>query len=358
MKRLRPLVIAAALAALMIPAAPAGANEFAGIVANDVYSSGSGAYRAKQFAAQQAAGIGIIRQTLPWAQVEIGPNDYDFTPFDNFVEEAAAHNIRVLPILFDPPPFRSSRPARHAAKGTYFPKNLDDMGEFGAVVAARYGRNGSFWNSHPELPNLPVTAYQIWNEPNLPVYAPPKPNAGKYVAMLKAVGPRIKAIDPQAEIVTAGLPDSRLSKPNIFKYITQMYQAGAKGTFDTLGINPYAPTASKLISKLKKIRGIMSRFGDANASLWVTEVGWSDVGPGSPFRAGKTGQAKRIGQAIAALKRSEASLKLRGFFYFAWRDGAVYKGGHDFWGLHTGLLRKNGKSKSALAAFKKAVARL
>jgi exo-beta-1,3-glucanase (GH17 family) len=137
-----------------------------------------------------------------------------------------------------------------------------------------------------------------------------------------------------------------------------MYAAGARGSFDTLGVNPYAPTASGLISKLKKIRGIMAKNGDIESSIWVTELGWSDVGPGSPFRAGKSGQAKRIKQGIAALKRSEASLKLRGFFYFAWKDGAVYRGGKDFWGLHTGLLRKNGSRKSAFAAFKKAVAAL
>ena len=94
----RPLIIAAALLALGLPTS-ATANEFAGIVANDVYS-GSKAYRAKQLAAQQAAGVGIIRQTLDWASVEVAPNSYDFTNFDNFVEEAARHNIRVLPVLF------------------------------------------------------------------------------------------------------------------------------------------------------------------------------------------------------------------------------------------------------------------
>jgi hypothetical protein len=359
MKRPPVQIFAIALAALAasVPAAGAAQNEFAGIVSNDVFA-GSAAYRARTFSAQQAAGIGVIRQTLDWAAYEIAPNNYDFTGFDNFVAAAAQHNIRVLPVLFDPPTFRSSRPKSHPARGTYFPKVLSDLGDFGAVVAERYGPDGTFWLSHTDLPNLPFTAYQIWNEPNLPVYAPPKPSASKYVAMLKAAGPPIKAVDPNAEIVTAGLPDSRLSKPNLYKYITQMYQAGAKGSFDTLGINPYAPTASSLISKLKRIRGIMNRFGDANASLRVTELGWSDVGPGSPFRAGTSGQAKRITQAIAALKRAQASLKLRGFFYFAWKDGKPYAGHSDFWGLHTGLLRKNGSSKPAFAAFKKAVAAL
>ena len=72
----------------------------------------------------------------------------------------------------------------------------------------------------------------------------------------------------------------------------------------------------------------------------------------------RPGKAKRIGQALRALKSNATTLKLRGFFYFAWKDGAVYKGGKDFWGLHTGLLRKNGTRKPAFAAFKKAVAAL
>jgi lysophospholipase L1-like esterase len=351
---LRPLIVAAALAALALPAS-AGANEFAGIVANDVYS-GNDAYRAKQFASQQAAGIGIIRQTLDWASVEVAPNSYDFSGFNKFVEQAAQHNIRVLPVLFDTPKFE--RPAGAKKKYTPFPKSNDNFAKFAATVASLYGVGGSFWASHPELPQLPFTAYQIWNEPNLPVYSGGHPSASAYVAMLRAISPAIKAVDPNAEIVTAGLPDSRLSKPNVFKYIQQMYSAGGKGTFDTLGVNPYAPTATSLISKLKKIRGIMAKNGNADASLWVTELGWSDVGPKAAFRAGKSGQAKRIKQALAALKRNEAALKLRGFFYFAWKDGAVYKGGKDFWGLHTGLLNKKGKAKPAYAAFKKAVAAL
>lgn len=356
MKRTAALILA--LAALGPGAGSAAAgNEFAGLVAPELISARANA-RDAALAAQQSLGVGVIRQTLDWATLEIAPGNYDFSTFDSFVAAAARHDIRVLPVIFDPPPFRSSKPRRRAVHGTYFPKNLADMGVFAAEVARRYGVGGYFWKSNSSLPYLPFTAYQIWNEPNLVAYAPPKPSAARYVAMLKATGPAIKAVDPSAEIVTAGLPDSRLSKPNVFKFIQQMYRAGAKGTFDTIGINPYAPTAGSLIRKLRRIRSIMAGFGDANARLWVTELGWSDTGPGSPFRAGKSGQAKRIGQAVRALKANTARLRLRGFFYFAWRDGAVYKGGHDFWGLHTGLLRKNGTRKPAYAAFKKAVAAL
>jgi len=36
--------------------------------------------------------------------------------------------------------------------------------------------------------------------------------------MLRTVGAAIKTVQPTADIVTAGLPDSRLSKPNLYKY--------------------------------------------------------------------------------------------------------------------------------------------
>jgi hypothetical protein len=102
----------------------------------------------------------------------------------------------------------------------------------------------------------------------------------------------------------------------------------------------------------------MARFHDSASKIWVTELGWSDVGPKAPFRVGAAGQAQRIKDTVAALKANETTLNLRGFFYFSWADGAVYAGGHDFWGLHTGLLRKNGSPKPAYEAFKQAVAAL
>jgi polysaccharide biosynthesis protein PslG len=357
MKRARALILAGVLAALAIPTSTATANEFVGIVSNDAFAGDSG-YRNGVFSQMQGLEIGSIRQTFTWASIEGRRGRYSWASYDDFVGLAARHEIRVLPILFDPPRFRSSKPKRHAAHGTYFPKRLSDLGVFGAQVAKRYGPNGTFWAENPSIPKLPITAYQIWNEPNLSAYSPPKPSAKKYVKMLKAVKPRIRAVDPAATIVTAGLPDSRLSKPNLYKFITQMYKAGAKGSFDSLGINPYAPTAASMVGKLRKIRAIMKRYGDSASSIWVTELGWSDVGPKAPFRVGAAGQAQRIADTVAVLSQQQSSLNLRGFFYFSWRDGAVYAGFHDFWGLHTGLLRKDGSPKPALESFKKAVAAL
>ncbi len=349
------LALALALGARAEAALPTG---FVGIVSDDVFAR-TLSYRDRALASQQRAGITLIRLTFDWARVEHRRNHYDFTFYDSVVASAAEHGIEILPVLFDPPSFRSSRPRHHAARGTYYPKHYGDLGAFGAAVARRYGPFGTLWTQEPKLPKVPITSYQVWNEPNLPVYSPPVPSARKYVALLKATARRIRAVLPSAEIVSAGMPDSRLSQPGLYTFVAQLYRAGARGAFNTLAINPYSRSSGGVITILKKVRRIMRHYHDSRAMLWSTEMGWSDRGPGAQYRVGLAGQASRIKQTIAALSRARRSLNLRGFIYYSWRDGKPYAPRFiDFWGLHTGLLASNGSPKPAFAAFTSAVAAL
>lgn len=365
MRRLRQLMLfsatALAAAAFAVPTATAEAAvpaDFVGLVTDDVFA-GTPEYRTQTLGEQKALGVGLIRRTFDWATIELAPGNYDFSAYDGYVAATAQQGIRILPVLFNPPAFKSSKPAVGAKHGTYFPKNAADLGAFGRAVALRYGPNGSFWAERPDVPKVPITAYQVWNEPNIAAYAPPTPSARKYVALLKATRTGIRSADPKAEIVTAGLPDSRLSKPDLYRFVAAMYKAGAKGKFNTLAINPYARTTKDMLSKLKRIRKIMRKAGDRRSRIWLTEIGWSDVGPAGAFRVGATGQASRIKQTLPALGKARRSLNLRGVVYFAWRDGLPYAPRfRDFWGLHTGLLRNDGSHKPALAAFKQAVAGL
>jgi hypothetical protein len=131
-----------------------------------------------------------------------------------------------------------------------------------------------------------------------------------------------------------------------------MYAAGGAGTFDTLALNPYAPNASGVLAILSRIRTVMNAHGGGSTALWATEIGWSDRGPGGRFRLGSRGQARTIGRTLRLLWARRGRLKLRGVVYYAWRDARVYAGGHDFWGLHTGLLNLRGHQKPALRSFR------
>jgi polysaccharide biosynthesis protein PslG len=348
--------VLAVLAVLLVsaPAAAAVPKDFFGLVSEDVLS-GSPAYRDATLAEQASAGVGLIRQTFHWKDIERSRGRYDWSAYDAYMAATASHGIRVLPILFDPPRFR----AKHARHGTNPPRHYADLGRFGAAVAGRYGPGGSFWRANPSIPALPVTAYQVWNEPNLKVYWASGPSPSGYARLLRVTSAAIHRVDRHAEIVTAGLPDSRLSRPgNVYSYLRGLLRAGAARSFQALAVNPYARTSGQLVKKLRRFRSLLNHGHARHARIWVTEFGWSDRGPRSAFRVGVSGQARQIGGTIAKLVSLRRALRLRGLVYYDWRDGAPYPPlFRDFWGLHTGLLHRNGAPKPALAAFRAAVAR-
>ncbi len=338
--------------------APAGASQealpstFAGLVAEDLMA-GDRVSRARTLREIQSTGARLIRQTFDWAGIERRPGRFRFGPYDSYMAALAARRFRVLPILFNPPSFRSSAPRTGRQRGTYPPRRPADMGAFAAVLVRRYGPRGSFWTKRPDLPQYPITSWQVWNEPNLARYWPSGPNAREYVRLLSAVNDAIKDVDPQAETVSAGIPDTAAGIP-LQSYLAAMYRAGAKSAFDTLAVHPYARDSTGVLNAVKAVRGLLTRFRDRKP-IWVTELGWASDGPPSEFTVGEEGQAARLAGTIDDLARLRGQLGIRGFVYFNWRDSTPYRGGKDFWGLHTGLLRIDGARKPAFEAYEQSV---
>jgi len=183
------------------------------------------------------------------------------------------------------------------------------------------------------------------------VYWPSGPDAAQYVALLRATSRGIRSVDPGAEIVTAGLPDSRLGVP-LRKYVAAIYEAGGGGAFDALAVNPYGLDSTGVLDTVRLVRRIANTNGD-NPSVWVTELGWATGGPQSSFLVSEADQARLLHQTLLALARRRDALRIRGVVYFNWRDSTPYAGGRDFFGLHTGLLRLSGSAKPAFTAYKK-----
>jgi hypothetical protein len=331
-------------------------RDFFGIVTEDAFAR-EGSYRDKTLNQQARIGVGLVRQTFDWAQIERAPGRYDFSGYDGFVASLAVRRMRVLPVLLDPPRFRSARPAGSTRVGTWPPRNDADIGRFAAALVRRYGPHGTLWRDRPDLPKVPVRSWQVWNEPSLPVYWSSGPSPGRYARMLKAVSGAIKRVDPNAEVVTGGLPESRLGIP-FDRFLRGMYRAGAAPAFDVLAIHPYAQDDSGVLSAVEQARRIMDANGD-RSPIWVTELGWASAGPPSPFTVGQRGQAARIVRTFTELADMRSKLRLRGVVYFGWRDGSPYPPQFkDFWGLHTGLLTVHETPKLALATFGQTVAKL
>jgi hypothetical protein len=103
--------------------------------------------------------------------------------------------------------------------------------------------------------------------------------------MLKAAHAAVKAVDPQALIITGGLSTTGDGSPTAYgdlAFIDEMYQAGAKGYFDALGSHPYtfgrAPDEvdpwGLSLSRVDEQRQIMLTHGDDATPVWITEFGW------------------------------------------------------------------------------------
>jgi hypothetical protein len=336
-------------------AAPPAPADFVGIMPPGIASMGA-AQLGHNFDLVKHLHAGLLRQTFDWSDIERAPNRFHFARYDALMAAAAQRGLRVLPVLFNPPGFHSAGPPRPSPRGTFPPRHPGDLGVFAKVLVRRYGPDGSFWRAHPELKPDPIRSWQVWNEPSLPVYWPTGPDPRAYTQVLTATAKAIRSVDPGATIVSAGIPQSRIGIP-FARYVEGMYRAGAKGAFDALAIHPYARDTAGVIAAIVQARRIMDRHGD-RSPIWVTEVGWASGGPPSDFTVGPAGQAQRVSATLLALDARRRALGLRGVVYFGLRDSPVYPGGHDFWGLHTGLLRLGGARKPAFAAFEKSAQRL
>jgi polysaccharide biosynthesis protein PslG len=310
---------------------------------------------AGQLSLQARFGSQTVRRPFEWSRVERSRGRFDFSAYDGFVAGAARAHVDVLPFLIGPPRFRSSRPPNSRSRAMYPPKSNAAFAAFAAAAVRRYGPAGSLWRQHPELPKAPIRSWQIWNEPNIPNWWRSGPSARQYVKLLRAGARAIRQTDPQAEIVAAGLPNSKLGVP-FLRYLEAMYRAGAKGSFDTLAIHPYSRNVAGLLSLAESARRVMNRHHD-RSRLWVTELGWSTAGDKSVFRVGERGQAERIAASLSGLVAERRALRLRGFILFQWRDAIAPPalGGRDPWPLHAGLIHLDGSPKPGFWAFVLAV---
>lgn len=322
-------------------------GDFVGLVTEDVLAGDEG-YREEMLEKQAEAGVGLIRQTFDWAAIETEQGRFDWSRYDAWMEQLAEQRMQVLPILFNPPPFRSAAPAEDPERGTYPPSDPQAIAPFARAAAERYGPDGSFWEDR-DVPKTPIRSWQVWNEPNIPVYWPSGPDAAEYTVLLRAAAQGIRAADPNAEIVTAGLPKSDRGVP-FQRFLGDMLDSGAGQVADTIAIHPYATAVPGAVRAVRRMRETLRERGLENP-IWITEIGWATQGPDSPFTVGMRGQAERIERLLARMPRLRDAFGVRGFVYYNWRDSEPFEGGFDFFGLHTGLLTLNAVEKPGFVAF-------
>lgn len=266
----------------------------------------------------QEAGFRWVKQELPWRELEgAGKGQWQWATADRVIDQIEAHDLKVIVRLGAQPAWASS--------GVAFPEvgppdNFRDYYDYVFAVANRYkGR---------------IEAYQIWNEPNLArEWGGQPPNPAEYVELLKVAYQAIKAADPNAIVISAGMAPTTRNDDHAMPdthFIQAMYDAGASPYFDALGvhaagyksppeIDPAVVAADPALNnndsgpvelrrvyafrRVEDLRELMVKNGDAAKKVVVLEFGWTiDPRPDSPYHwhaVSETQQDKYLQRAFA-----------------------------------------------------------
>jgi hypothetical protein len=285
---------------------------------------------AAQLDAISGGGLAFVRSPANWSQIEPSPaagrTGFDFTISDAFVSALASHQVSWQPIGQGLPiPQWAAAPKVYSVCGfRSAPARPQFLAIYLAAIAKRYGRGGSFWSAHPELPYKPVTTYEVGNEPNHYAFWCPRPVPPAYALTFIASAEAIHAIDPKATVELGGLaafPDSadplRLS-PQAFLSAALAAQPRLKDEIDAVAFHPYATTPAVVVSNLIAFRKVLSADGLGRVPISVNEVGWSTVdGPGLPATS-EEDRARYLAQVTAEIARRRRALDVLEIAPYAW----------------------------------------
>jgi len=294
-----------------------------------------------------ASGVQSIRLTFDWAAAQpypswknvpaadksqfenVGGVPTRFDVFDRIVGLASQRGVALLPVILEAPKWDG---LHYRDSIVDIPRKDGPYARFVGALVRRYGPTGTFWQNHP--PKVPIRMWQIWNEPNIIGFWPPQPFEPRYIGLLRASRAAIKAIDPGAKVVLAGMPNFS------WLHIQELYKLGARNLFDVVAIHPYTKDPSGVITILQKNRQVMDAAGDRNKPILADEVSWpsslgrTDHNVGLDFAVTEAGQARNLGQVLPLLARERSALHLLGFYYYTWAGNERHNAlAFDFAGL-------------------------
>ncbi len=239
------------------------------------------------------AGLSWAKQQFAWRDIEgAGKGKFDWSHADQAVMLANAKGIDLLARMDNAPDWAAPGCFNAAKKQMGPANNTQDWVNFLTAFVTRYkGR---------------IRAYEIWNEPNLArewCGRPPNPKA--YAQLLQVSYKTIKAIDPNAMIISAGMTPTTMNSAEALPdatYIEQLYSAmknNSTGYFDVLGVHAAGYKAPPEMSPddvgnnpvynnndgpkgriycfrhAEDIRNIMVAHGDSAKQIAIVEFGWT-----------------------------------------------------------------------------------
>jgi hypothetical protein len=220
--------------------------------------------------ALRATGATVARSDTLWQTAQPkrpvnGAASYDWSYDDAVAGALARAGLRWQPIL-DYAAVWAANPGGGLNAGVA-PAHVGDYAAYAGAFAARYGRGGTFWSQNPALTPLPVSVFEIWNEPDLVQFSGPQPDLDEYGAMYLEARAAIRAVEPTAKVVIGGLVFPRQTLIALIADHPEM-----RGNVDGIAVHPYRATlTSTMQSVAYDLETDAATFG---VPLYVNEYDW------------------------------------------------------------------------------------
>jgi len=191
-----------------------------------------------------------VRKVFNWSQIERQKDNFDFSFFDNFVNNAKTNDKKVLACLaYSTPWINNGKDIDYIAREDfkYFINYVE-------VTVKRYKGK--------------VDAWEIWNEPNWLFW---KGTDKEFFELSRLTADKIREVDPDAYIVGGSF--QRLP----YNFITNMKLAGALEKLDALSFHPYDINPKGAIRLLDNFFKLASRL-NFKGDIWISEIGYPTSG--------------------------------------------------------------------------------
>lgn len=233
------------------------------------------------------AGFSLVRMDLFWHEVERSAGSYDFSGYSALTSELKKRGLRPLYILdYGNPLYENGLPPRTdsgvAAFATYAKRCAEAFGDY--------------------------AIYEIWNEPNIPVFWKPMPNASDYARLARAAIQGIREVCERCTVLapaTSGVDTdfiARVSMLGVFEHV------------DAVSVHPYrnAPPETAL-NDLENLRKLVN-----GKAIAVSEWGYP-TGGGYGNRVDVVKQAQYVVRVylVSLLERAPITI------IYDWKDDGL-----------------------------------
>ncbi len=260
------------------------------------------AVREQTLQTARSLGINFVRTGFIWRDIQPEPHRWEWAKFDSVVLSARRHNVHLLGVLHAPPAW--AFPAH---------EHLQEWQIFVEQVIAHYGKD--------------VTAWEIWNEPNIDKFWPKTAPVEGFFEVIKRAHQAIKQKQPQATVLLGGMAN----QPSAFIFLERLAALGVANYCDAIAYHPYNIAGEELLPILKQLRDIFPAQGAAPKPIWITEYGWSAWRhPLHPANSNTLAQLLRYGlqqqlqinrpARILVLDDAFSAATEAGDFYAPWRE--------------------------------------